>query len=410
MKHTRRIFALEGIVRFNLPFKKRLQRLKFARMDAGVFAFFRGTDHLFASYWKKLRPADAGPPVLTCGDLHLENFGGYRADNGDFYFDINDFDEALVAPCSFDLVRCATSILLAARQWQLSPDVTTELATAYLNQFRTTLRQATAAQPFHPSTRWDAVAADLLGPTALATQQQLLEHETSEQKSGRRTIVRSKQKHPEIRPRRAAAVRKAVERYGRRVGRVAEYRTLDVAGRIAGIGSVGVRRYTVLIEGSGPPWGYRLLDVKEERPSSILTCAREPHLHDRGDDARRVVAAQRHLQTEPTASLDVLHINKRGFRMREMIPDENRARIDRFEKEESKLHRAVQLAGRLTAISQLRGSRVNGHDCQAELKHWAAGPALLEVLAVATRYLRRTHRDYEAFHGAYERYGPGLGV
>jgi uncharacterized protein (DUF2252 family) len=410
MKHSRQSFALEEIVRFNRSFKKRLRRLKFARMDMGAFQFFRGTDHLFASYWEKLKPADAGPPLLTCGDLHLENFGGYRADNGDFYFDINDFDEAVVAPCSFDLVRCTTSILLAAGQWQLSPRVTTELATAYLNQFRTTVKQATAAQPIHPSTRWDAVAADLLGPTALATQQQLLEHETSEKKSGRRSIVRSKQKHPDIRPQRAAAVRKAVEGYGRRIGRAAEYRTLDVAGRIAGIGSLGVRRYTVLVEGSGPPWGYRLLDVKEARPSSILTCARGPQLHDRRDDARRVVAAQKHLQAEPTANLDVLHIGRRGFRMREMIPDENRSRIDRFEKEESKLHRAVQLAGRLTAISQLRGSRVNGHDCQAGLKHWAAGPALDEVLAAATRYVGRMCCDYEAFHRACQRCGPGLGV
>ena len=43
--------------------------------------------------------------MLICGDLHLENFGAYRTDAGDFRFDINDFDEALVAPASFDLVR-----------------------------------------------------------------------------------------------------------------------------------------------------------------------------------------------------------------------------------------------------------------------------------------------------------------
>ena len=49
-------------------------------------------------------PLDLGPAILQCGDLHLENFGAYQTDDGEFRFDINDFDEALVAPCSLDLV------------------------------------------------------------------------------------------------------------------------------------------------------------------------------------------------------------------------------------------------------------------------------------------------------------------
>jgi uncharacterized protein (DUF2252 family) len=47
-----------------------------------------------------------------------------RADQtteGDFRDDLNDFDEAVVVACSFDVVRCATSVILASEQWAIDP-------------------------------------------------------------------------------------------------------------------------------------------------------------------------------------------------------------------------------------------------------------------------------------------------
>ena len=109
----------DAIVRFNADREPDLVERKLKRIDESVFTFYRGTDHLFGQAWPALKPADPGPAVLSCGDLHLENFGAYQTEVGDFRFDINDFDEALVAPCSFDLVRCAASILLAGEEWGL---------------------------------------------------------------------------------------------------------------------------------------------------------------------------------------------------------------------------------------------------------------------------------------------------
>ena len=68
--------------RHNEGRKKSLVRLKLARMAAGVFAFFRGSNELFAREWPSLAPLEPGPLVLLCGDLHLENFGAYLTDVG----------------------------------------------------------------------------------------------------------------------------------------------------------------------------------------------------------------------------------------------------------------------------------------------------------------------------------------
>jgi len=97
--------VLKAILDFNQDRKPKLIRLKLRRMLDGPFTFFRATNHMFASHWAELKPPDLGPEILICGDLHLENFGAYRTAEGDFRYDINDFDESMVAHSSMDLVR-----------------------------------------------------------------------------------------------------------------------------------------------------------------------------------------------------------------------------------------------------------------------------------------------------------------
>src|SRR3954453_17234746 len=131
--------ALVSVLKFNEGRKPRLVRWKLKQMARDAFAFFRGSAHLYADAWPDLRPPDEGPEIALCGDLHLENFGAYRDDEGELLYDINDFDEALVAPCSLDLVRCATSILLAAELWRLTPLQASGMVLRYLDRYRSTL-------------------------------------------------------------------------------------------------------------------------------------------------------------------------------------------------------------------------------------------------------------------------------
>ena len=97
----------------------------------------------------------------------------------------------------------------------------------------------------------------------------------------------------------------------------------------------------------------------------------------------------------------MIRIEGEEFRLRELIPDENRARLDRFRRKPSKLRRAVEIAGRVTAWSQLRGARLDGGtDRTDDLARWAASPALDAVLASAVRFAERTREDYKAFRKA----------
>ncbi len=371
-----------------------LVRLKYQRMSEDLFAFFRGADPLFAANWLGLVPVDPGPSIVSCGDLHLENFGAFRAEDGNFVFDINDFDEALVAPCSLDLIRCSTSILLAAEVWDLSPIQATRMVQGYLDSYRASIAEPESGDVTGP-------IEELLGKCSLGTQAKLLDHLTKLDKSGDRVIRRSNGKLPPIGKVEAAGVIEAVEAHGRALGQAEAFQVLDVAGRIAGIGSLGVKRYVVLVVGDGSTDGNRLLDIKAARPSALIGCTDAPPPAAWIDDARRVVDAQRRLQAEPTKGLGVIRVEGEDFRLRELIPDENRAKFDRFRRKPAKLRKAVEIAGIITARSQLRGTKLDdGVDRTRELTQWARSAALDAVLASAVRFASRTRADYKVFRKA----------
>ncbi|HEY2607653.1 MAG TPA: DUF2252 family protein, partial [Paraburkholderia sp.] len=102
------------IARFNAGRDPERLAMKYKAMRGSPFVFLRGTCHLFYERLPRDKVLDDAPPVWICGDLHLENFGSYKADNRLIYFDNNDFDEACLAPALYELVRLLTSVLVGA--------------------------------------------------------------------------------------------------------------------------------------------------------------------------------------------------------------------------------------------------------------------------------------------------------
>src|SRR5258708_17165768 len=88
-----------------------LLALKWAKMKTSAFAFFRGTAPLFHREWSREKLPGA-PRVWICGDAHTENVGSYKGDDRIPYFDLNDFDEACLAPAHYDLGRALAALYL----------------------------------------------------------------------------------------------------------------------------------------------------------------------------------------------------------------------------------------------------------------------------------------------------------
>src|SRR5678816_698175 len=124
---------------FNKSVPLFLLKVKYKRMSENAFRFFRGTCHLFYEDLSKNSSFPSSPTSWITGDLHLENFGSYKGDNGLVYFDVNDFNEAVLAPVSWELARMATSIFVGFDDLQISQRETEDLASLFLKTYSSVL-------------------------------------------------------------------------------------------------------------------------------------------------------------------------------------------------------------------------------------------------------------------------------
>ena len=92
---------------------RELVPLRFARMLADPFSFYRGSAAVMAA--DLAASPSSGIEVMCCGDAHISNFGMYAAPHRSIVFDLNDFDEAAVAPAEWDVKRLITSAIIGGR-------------------------------------------------------------------------------------------------------------------------------------------------------------------------------------------------------------------------------------------------------------------------------------------------------
>src|SRR5215211_7234606 len=113
-------------------------RVKFRKMAADPFAFYRGSACLFYADMADLDDAWADERtsrVWIHGDLHAENFGTYMNSHGRMVFDVNDFDEAYVGHFAWDLRRFVASLALMGWQKALPVRSVRDLARRYLQAY-----------------------------------------------------------------------------------------------------------------------------------------------------------------------------------------------------------------------------------------------------------------------------------
>ena len=104
-----------------LPIIRQDLALKRQHMAEAEFPFFRATFYRWLQLWPELCGHLAkGPAVLGAGDLHIENFGTWRDEEGRLIWGVNDLDEAWPAPYTLDLVRLTNSVYVAIGEEHLN--------------------------------------------------------------------------------------------------------------------------------------------------------------------------------------------------------------------------------------------------------------------------------------------------
>jgi uncharacterized protein (DUF2252 family) len=217
---------------------------KHALMKEAPFPFLRATFYRWAQTWPVVSPETfAAPVALAVGDLHVENFGTWRDIEGRLIWGINDFDEVWWLPYTCDLVRLATSALMASAIDHLHIDgkrACQMILQGYKDGLRAGGKMIVLAE-HHPSLREMAVER-LKDPEGFWAKLNALPSSTREEPPERAT----------------KALRRMMPERG------LKYRVVH---RLAGLGSLGRRRYVALAQWRG---GSIAREVKELTDSAWL--------------------------------------------------------------------------------------------------------------------------------------------
>ena len=108
--------------------------IRFGRMSASPFAFYRGAAAIMAA--DLATTPTSGLRVQACGDAHLMNFGGFATPERNVIFDINDLDETLPAPFEWDLKRLSASVVIAAQHLELPHSDAVRIVTDLVREYR----------------------------------------------------------------------------------------------------------------------------------------------------------------------------------------------------------------------------------------------------------------------------------
>jgi uncharacterized protein (DUF2252 family) len=286
--------------------------VRIGRMVASPYAFLRGSANIMADDFATL-PGTGITPVI-CGDAHLGNFGFYASPERELVFDLNDFDEAHPGAWEWDLRRLVVSVYVAGRQNGFRESACAGAVQHCVKEYREQIAHL-AEQPLLARS-FDQLDVERL--RAAATKASFREGiERAARRARRRTsdraLPRFTERHdgtarlveePPLITRPSAAERDqlaaALDGYLNTLpphwARIlAGYRIVDIAHKVVGVGSVGLRAYVALCEGSSPD-DVLFLQLKQARRSVIA-----PHQH--GDAAwhrhqgQRVVEYQQALQT-----------------------------------------------------------------------------------------------------------------
>lgn len=338
---------------------------KFDKLAKSLFVFFRGTALL---YYRDYAGTDrALPTVFTIGDVHPENFGVMPNEDGAPIFGVNDFDEAYMAPFSYDVKRGALGFYLVAWEMELAKKQRQKTVAAFVQGYLDGLM----AFAKDDREKWHEFRLDnspgMIRDLLKAAQkpratflQKWIDLDNERFVSSEEIVPHSKQ---------IAAFQKVVNTYRKENqiqvhGTAKDFFTVkDVAiKKGSGTASLGLDRYFVLIEGpSADPGDDVILECKQARRSALYGLT--PTSGDGEDrtemgDAERIVQSQTVHLVGGDPYYGRATIDDQNFLVRERSPYKDEIDVDDLDADE--LVEYAHICGQVLSQTHARSDQDTG--------------------------------------------------
>ena len=398
--------------------------LRYGRMSASPFAFFRGAAYVMAR--DLAGSPQSGARVQLCGDAHVSNFGAFASPERNLLFDLNDFDETLPGPWEWDVKRLAASIAIAARGLGLKRGRRRALVREAVGHYRKAMRDFA---PMHTLDAWYAHLGERdfeqLRPRvgariskrfdkgmakARAKDSQRAFNKLTERVDGN---VRITPDPPLIQPLEdllpgaeaknlEAAIEQVIEGYRESLPRdrrrlLDRYRYVHSARKVVGVGSVGTRAWIILLLGRDDD-DPLFLQAKEAQRSVLEPFAGPSEFDNQGE---RVVEGQRLVQAASDIFLGWLRTTgidgeERDFYFRQLWDWKGSVDLDTI------TPAAMAINNRMCAWTLARAHARSG-DAIAMAAYLGCGESFDKAIAeFAETYADQNERDHAALLDAID--------
>jgi uncharacterized protein (DUF2252 family) len=391
---------LEHVERGRVP---ALLKLKHELMAQSPFVFFRGAAPVMAADLSVLR--NTGIIAQLCGDAHVRNLGAFAAPDGRLVFDINDFDETLRGPFEWDLKRMAASLVLAGRESGHKESSSAAAVEKCIERYSAQMR-AFSRMPILEVGRFQVhrlgsvqPVHDALLKAERATPMHTLEQLTEPSGATAGSPRRFKDIKPHLWRVTGAQAAKVIAALGpyrqslepQRQHLLSLYKPLDVAFKVVGTGSVGLRDYCIYFEGNGP--GDPLfLQIKEEAASAYTPYL--PDAHPAHHNGQRTVDGQRAMQVQSDPFLGFTHMDGRDYLVRQLC--DHKGSIDFEDLSGSGLIAFAEICGELLA----RGHARSGDPLMIAGYLGAGDGFALALSRFGALYADQTEKDWQTLRRA----------
>ncbi|HEY4365269.1 MAG TPA: DUF2252 domain-containing protein [Bryobacteraceae bacterium] len=389
------IDVLRGAAHGRVP---QLLPLKYGRMQASPFAFFRGAVAIMAADLGRL--PNSALLAQLCGDAHVQNLGSFATPDGKLVFDLNDFDESIRGPWEWDVKRMAASIVLAGAESDHEHAGCRDAAELFVESYCRSIREF-SQMPILQVARHQIHRERKIRPIHAALRQseraRPLDLLTKFAEKDRHGVPRFRDLRPafwRVRGQKAKEVLAALSGYRRNLAPERRhlfdlFRAIDVGFKVVGTGSVGLRDYVVLFEGGGAS-DPMFLQIKQEVASAYANYVDAPLPHE----GRRVAEGQRAIQPISDLLLGWTTVGHHHYLVRQL--NDHKGSIDLQNLRGEGLRSLALVAGELLA----RGHARSGDACEIRGYCGSTGKMARALRDFACAYAQQTEIDYAAFVAA----------
>lgn len=387
----------EHIKQSNQGRNAQLLEQKYERMSEGLFLFFRATSSVFFQDLAQHFSTSDPTRVWGCGDLHLQNFGTYKAENRLVYFDINDFDDAALLPATWELARMLTSLYIAGEELDLESEENEQMALAFLDSYTKTLL---SGKPIDIERRIaTGMLAEFFDQLEKRRRKDFIKARTVKVEGERKLNLEngkvlpiSAQKRSEIEALLTAWLQQHPNPFFTRI--------CDIGVRLTGTASLGLERYVILVENTKEK--QYLLDLKEARTSTLTPFLPLPQPTWPTEAARIVGVQSRVNNVLPTLFCEIGAQGK-SFVLKELQPEQDKLDFHLWDGELETLEDLIRTTAVIVASGHLRSAGRQGSSIADELIDFAKQPQWQQdLLTFCREYPNKVHQDYFAFCEAHE--------